>query len=65
MTDTGASTPATYRLDLNQSEAETVRQALENLLTGLSGFDDADEIEEVKRLLAQLPRDGSIYDGGF
>jgi hypothetical protein len=59
-----APTPGTIRLDLNQSEAETVREALENLMTGLSGVDDADQIDEVQRLLAQLPRDGSLYDGG-
>ena len=63
MTDS-APTPAPIRLDLNQSEAETVREALEMLITGLSGVDDADQIEEVQRLLAQLPRDGSLYDGG-
>ena len=64
MTDAGAPTPASVQLDLNASEVETVRQALEHLLTGLSGHEDADEIEEVQGLLARLPRDGSLYDGG-
>ena len=64
MTDTGAATPASINLELNQSEAETVREALEMLMTGLSGSDDVDQIKEVQGLLAQLPRDGSLYDGG-
>ena len=34
MTDTGTPTPATTRFDLNPSEVETVRQALEHLMLG-------------------------------
>jgi hypothetical protein len=47
-------TPATTTLQLNASEAATVRQALQVLLDALSK-DEADQIDEIQALLERLP----------
>ena len=53
MTD-GTAAAGAYTLELNDSEVETVAQALRLLLDTL-GRDEADQITEIQALLARLP----------
>jgi hypothetical protein len=52
MTDSGAD-PSTIRLELTPSELQLTRAAL-RLLRNTLGKEEADELEEVQRLLARI-----------